>query len=316
MRITTPIWLAALPTFCLVGCASVDNDVKVPPGSYTSHVLFMPLDIKNKPTTGNSTDDKLKWLMPLVEIDTEGFIFPAGRGVKDPGEKDKSPVYVAYDISKLEMGQFDTLYPGTADATATPAEIDAANARNLLVKRVLYLSDKNFDSYTLRGQTYNDGEQLASDSLNTVGTATIGGTALIAPPAAAGIALAKLLTDSTYNNVQNTFLGGQTVDALFKAMAANRAKFKTQMINKLFGTNGPSLYGSYPMIDVLGDFRELNRISTLHGALEDLSQQASTQVQAANTAASQISTSQTTLAAPVLAQKLNATAADGVNAVK
>ena len=313
MRIFTSYLLAGISAFCLVGCASVDNDVKVPQGSYLSHVLFM--DIKNRPPSTAATEIKLEWLMPMVEIDTEGFIHPHGIRVKDADAQDKSPVYVAYDISRLEMGQFELLFPGTNSAASITDKTAAAEARNTAVQRILHLSDYNFDSYTLRGQTYNDGEKLASDSLNTVGTATIGGTALIAPPAAAGIALAKLLVDSSYTNVQNSFLGGQTVDALFKAMAANRAKFKTQILNNLFATHEPSDYADYPMTKALGDIRELNRISTLHGALEDLSQESSTEVQAADVTANQIVTQRSKLSPDELTRKLNSTTTDAVNAV-
>ena len=295
MRIYTSSWVIGLSSFCLIGCASVDNDVKVPPGSYTSHLMFSaPSKDDPEPLPADDPEKKLAWLMPLVEVDPEGFIHPQGIERKDRNEKDKSPIYLAYDISRLETGHFETLFPGALNGVAAD-ESKAALARNILVKRVLYLSDKNFDTFALRKQTYEDGEKMFSSSLNTVGTATIGGTALIAPPAAAGIALAKLITDSSYTNLQNSYLGGQTVDALFKAMAANRAKYETVITNKLYaqGGKGISDYDSYPLIDALGDFRQLNSISTLPGALEDIAQTATTEAQAAQTTTALINTTLT-----------------------
>ncbi len=115
---------------------------------------------------------------------------------------------------------------------------------------------------------------------------------MIAPPAAAGLALTKLLVDSTNTNIQNSYLGGQAIDALFKTMAANRAKFKKTMIANLFKDGSPSTYKSYTVLQALGDIRELNRISTLHGALEDLTQQAATDVKTATTQTDKITSSQ------------------------
>jgi hypothetical protein len=283
MKIFLTLGLLAFILIGLEGCASVDNDVKVPQGSYVSHVLFT--DVSKDPARPHPGDDPeliLDWLMPLVEIDTQGFIHPHGLRVKDADSEDKPPVYVAYDISRIEMGQFNELFPMTQTDARDDSHQTAARARNAMVFRILHMSDCNFDAYTLRGQSYQDGEKLASDTLNTVGTATIGGTALLAPPAAAGLALTKLLVDSTNSNVQNSYLGGQAIDALFKAMAANRAKFKAQIISNLYQSGKPSPYQKYPVLRALGDIRELNRVSTLHGALEDLTQQAATQTQTAN----------------------------------
>lgn len=274
---------------CLVGCASVDNVSRVPQGSYISHVVFTDVGADpHRPCPKAPRETKLAWLMPLVEMDTQGFIHPHGLRVKDRDSEDKPPVYIAYDISRLELGQFNELFPGAnPDASATD-KAEAAYARNIMVFRILHVSDYNFDAYTLRGQSYQDDEKLASDSLNTVGTATIGGTALIAPPAAAGLALTKLLVDSTNTNIQNSYLGGQAIDALFKSMAANRATFKAKIFAKLFKDHNPSEYKTYPMLRALGDIRELNRISTLHGALEDLTQQSADQVDAATKQVDQI----------------------------
>ncbi len=300
----------------LAGCASVDNDVKVPQGSYLSHVLFMNVaNDPHRPKVTDSTETKLEWLMPLVEIDTEGFIHPQGLRVKDASSQDKSPTYIAYDISRLELGQFDELFPGTDPSASDADQATAAQARNTAILRIIHLSDYNFDAYTLRGQCYEDSEKLASDTLNTVGTATIGGTALTAPPAAAGLALTKLLIDSSNTNVQNSFLGGQTTDVLFKAMAANRATFKTQIINKLFATKKPSTYQSYRMLWALDDIRQLNRISTLHGALEAIAQQATTQTQAATTTSNEITSTQTHDTPAALSDKLSATTPQAVTAV-
>ncbi len=103
--------------------------------------------------------------MPLVEMDTQGFIHPHGLRVKDPDSEDKPPVYIAYDISRLELGQFNELFPGTNPDATAPERLEAARARNTLVFRILHVSDYNFDAYTLRGESYQDGEKLASDSL-------------------------------------------------------------------------------------------------------------------------------------------------------
>jgi len=236
--------------------------------------------------------------MPVVEVDTQGFIHPQGLRVKDRESEDKPPVYIAYDISRLELGQFNDLFPGTNPDASAAERLEAARARNTVVFRILHVSDYNFDAYTLRGESYQDDEKLTSDSLNTVGTATIGGTALIVPPAAAGLALTKLLVDSTNTNVQNSFLGGQAIDALFKSMAANRASFKTKIITKLFTKGDASDYKTYTILRALGDIRELNRISTLHGALEDLTQQAAAQVQTSDAATDTITATQDPTKAP------------------
>jgi hypothetical protein len=318
MRTFTFTWLAGLPCLCLLGCASVDNDVIVPPGSYTSHLIFSQSTQNSpKPSASDDPAKKLSWLMPLVEVDPEGFIHPAGIEIKGRADIDKSPIYTAYDISRLENGEFETLFPGAVNQVDADQK-KAAYARNVLVKKVLYLSDKNFDTYALRKQTYNDDAKLFTSTLNTVGTATIGGTAIIAPPAAAGLALTKLITDSTVTNLQNSYLGGQTVDALFKAMAANRAKYETKITNKLFDTSnqGPSSYDSYPIMDVLGDFRQLNSISTLPGALEDIADTANTQTQAAKATTDSINKSQSALPQSELQKDLSSTTAQAVDSKK
>ena len=166
-------------------------------------------------------------------------------------------------------------------------------ARNDIVKRILYRSNCNFDTYASRFRTFDRSDALMGDTLGLISTATIGATALFTPPVAAGIAGAHVLASGVNSNVQKDFLSGGTVDSVLKTMEANRKAFEVTMTNKLFATSASSTYASYPILDVLDDVRKLNEMSTIFGTLDAIDQTAAAQAQAADAASTKIKTSQT-----------------------
>ena len=308
MTTTSHLTLIAAGSAFLFGCAAIDSDVKVPSGAYDSHLLFRPWD--NIPSTNftataqtNSTPqtyaDKLNWVMPLMEVDDSRFLHPKGISVKDSAAKDKPPLFLAYDTSKIEAGLFEVIFAYDGPLNS-PTGGEEARARNDLVKRILYRSDCNFDAYASRLRTFEKSDALASDTLDEISTATIGTTALVAPPVAAGLAAGKLLAQGTTKNIEKDFFSGQTADVLLKAMAANRELMKTKIEGKLYvsATNAPpggaiAPYRTYSMFDVLGDVRSLNEASSVYGTLETISQTADNQTQAAQNLAAKMNTTQT-----------------------
>jgi hypothetical protein len=173
----------------------------------------------------------------------------------------------------------------------------------------LYRADFNFDTYASRLRTFDRCDASASDTLGMISSATIGSTALVAPPVAAGLAAAKLLAQGKTTDIQKDFLNGDTVDVMQKAMQANRATMEGSINAKLFvndgktsatnapsatspGTSGPALYKSYTMFDVLDDIRKLNEASSIYGTLQNIPHTADSQTQAAETVSARVKTSQ------------------------
>ena len=85
-----------LAAFLIGGCASVDSDVKVPSGAYSTHDLFSDpvLNAPNPapPPANMPYGVALNWVMPLIEVDTSRFIYPKGISQPDAEEKDKTPI--------------------------------------------------------------------------------------------------------------------------------------------------------------------------------------------------------------------------------
>jgi hypothetical protein len=296
----------------VVGCAAVDSGVKVPPGNYDTHRLFDPAYItptnsvwitNSSYATNAEYGEKLNWVMPLVEVDDSRFIHPISEGADKHG-KDKPPLFLAYDTSRIEQGQFDVLFPNDDTTNAGAA---TARARNELVGRIIYRSNCNFDTYASRLRTFDRGNSLAQDTLDLISTATIGGTALLSPPVAAGLAAGKTVAIGTTQNIQKDLFSGQTVDVMLKAMAANRDEIITTIDGKLYTTNAPaaSPYGSYTMYDVLEDVRTLNEASSVYGTLEAIAGSSSAKSQTAKALAAQIKTSRTGMAPDDVHKKVN-----------
>jgi hypothetical protein len=300
------LFLISLGSICIYGCAAVDSDVKVPSGAYDSHLLFdtnyctpdTNLVVTSDPTSAAAVlyARRLNWILPLVEIDDSRFIHPQGSQVKDRDSKDKSPLYLAYDTSRIERGQFEVIFPTDGPSTNIVGG-DQARARNDLAARIIYRSDCNFDTFTSRMRTFQRSDALASDTLGLISTATIGSTALVVPPLAAGLAAGKLLAEGTATNIQKDLLNGDTVDVMLKAMAANRDIIKANITAKLYVTQeskktGLSRYSSYTIFDLLADIRQLNTASSIFGTLETITQTADAQSQAAQTVTATIKTTQ------------------------
>ena len=304
-------------TLLLAGCAAVDSYVKVPSGAYNTHEVFVKDSLTGASTSGNASSasatpptvlvatptnnvsaainyaQRLNWVMPLVEIDASRFIYHGGKNDGDRNGKDKTPIYLAYDISRLENGWFEVEFP---------TDTEKSKARNDLVRRILYRSNANFDTYASRARTYDRSDALLGDTLSMISTATISGVALVAPPVAAGFAGAHVLASGINSNVQKDFLNGGTIDSILAAMNANRQAFQVTMTNKLFAssdikngdkTTGPSSYDSYPILDVLDDVRQLNQLSSIYGATAAINDTAAQQVQNALTLTNQIKKDQT-----------------------
>jgi hypothetical protein len=144
--------LFIVSTLFFASCAAIDNAMKSPVGAVSTYVAV--------------TDDTSQDVMPLRSIDDKGHIVPKGQMGAF-----KQPLFYAYDISNLETGDFAAL---TKKATYDSQE----HFRDDLIEKIIYQSDKNFEQYSRRVLALDRGTSFTQKMIDSLSTATIGGTAL------------------------------------------------------------------------------------------------------------------------------------------
>jgi len=252
----------------LVGCASVDNALRVPPSSCVRTDHFDGLTNGSSGVTADMTNvngPSAGLVLYAVQEDGRPILDSHGKAtILDAGSL-SDQLYVTADVSYVLKNALTSV-----DGTATEAR------KERTIRFLIYLSDHNSEVWMNRTFALNKFRKGTVGGIRDLATAGAGASALISPPAAVVLSALNLYGGTVSDQIDTVLYSGDSIETLFKGINASRSQEKAYILSRVTDTN-------YDMFSALSDVRFYDSLVSFRKGLAYLSLLADKNNQAALT---------------------------------